>query len=131
MNRLAVALVLAASVLVPPQQPVIRNPHHLRAVELLAQRRPGVPPRVRFEWDQVTGAREYALTGRWTKPPSWTMQTNDYRVTAQTATSWDAERVQFDVTLPEGHHSWKVVALFGAGGVGDFANPTPFSFELR
>lgn len=112
-------------------QEVVRNPRQLRAVELLTQRRPGVAPRVRFEWDQVAGAHEYLLTGRWTRPPSWTMQTGDYHVTPQTATSWGAQRVQFDVSLPDGHHSWTVVALFGAGNVGDFANPTPFSFELH
>lgn len=129
MIRAAVLALLVTVVSV--QQPVIRNPRRLRAVELLAQRRPGVPPRVRFEWDQVPGAHEYLLTGRWTTPPSWTMRTGDYHVTPQIATSWDAQRVQFDVSLPEGHHSWTVVALFGAGNEGDLANPTPFSFELR
>lgn len=113
------------------QQPVVHNPRRLQAVELLAQHQPGVPPRVRFEWDQVQGAREYLLKGRWTTPPSWTLKTSDYHVTQQIATSWDARRVRFDVSLPEGHHSWTVVALFGDADAGDFANPTALSFELR
>lgn len=129
----AVAFALAVTALQPAQQRAVRNPHELRAVELLARRRPGVPPRVRFEWDQVPGAHEYLLRGRWTTPTSWTLQTTDYRVTRKTATSWGAagRQVEFDVTLPEGHHSWAVVALFGTDGVGDFASPTGVSFELR
>lgn len=122
------ALILAA--LQPAQQPVVRNPRELRAVELLAQRRTGVPPRVRFEWDQVAGARAYALEGRWTTPPSWTVRAIDYRVTPQTATRWAGQRVQFEVTLPEGHHSWSVVALFDHGDA-DFGSPAAVSFELR
>jgi hypothetical protein len=115
------------------QQPVVRNPRDLKAVELLAQRRPGVPPRVRFEWDQVAGANEYLLRGHWTTPTSWSVQTTDYHVTPKTATSWGGagQQVRFDVTLPEGHHSWTVVALFGSGGVGDFGRPTAVTFELR
>ena len=131
MNRLAV-IVLALTLLPSPRQEVMRNPHRLAAVQLLAERRPGVAPRVRFEWDQVSGAHEYLLTGRWTNPPSWTVQTGEYRVTPRIATSWDARHVQFDVSLPEGHHSWRVVALFGQrGDAGDFANPTLVSFEIR
>ena len=129
----AAALALTMSVLAPAQQPGLRNPRELKAVELLARRRPGVPPRVRFEWDQVAGAHEYLLRGRWTTPTSWAVQTTDYRVTRKTATSWGGagQQVEFDVTLPEGHHSWVVVALFGTEGVGDFASPTGLSFELR
>jgi hypothetical protein len=124
---------LALVALPPAQQPVVRNPRELKAVELLAQRRAGVPPRVRFEWDQVAGAHEYLLRGRWTTPTSWTVQTTDYYVTPKTATSWGGagQHVQFDVTLPEGHHSWAVVALFGSASVGDFGSPTGVSFELR
>jgi hypothetical protein len=124
---------LAVSVLDGAQQPVVRNPHELKAVELLAQRRPGVPPRVRFDWDQVAGANEYLLRGHWTTPTSWSVHTTDYRVTPKTATTWGGagQHVQFDVTLPEGHHSWTVVALFGSGGVGDFGRPTAVTFELR
>ena len=115
------------------QQPVVRNPHALKAVELLTQRRPGVPPRVRFEWDHVAGASEYLLRGHWTTPTSWSVQTTDYHVTPKTATAWGGagQHVEFDVTLPEGHHSWAVVALFGSGSVGDFASPTAVTFELR
>lgn len=130
MTRAAGSLLLLF-VLALPQQPVVRNPRRLQAVELLSQHQPGVLPRVRFEWDQVPGAREYLLEGRWTTPPSWTLRTGRYRVTQQIATSWDAQRVRFDVSLPEGHHSWIVVALFGAAGAGDFENPAAFSFELR
>jgi hypothetical protein len=125
------ALVVAA--LPGAQQPTVRNPHELKAVELLAQRRPGTPPRVRFEWDQVAGAHEYLLRGRWTTSTTWNVQTTDYRVTPRTATTWGraGQRVQFDVTLPEGHHSWAVVALFGTSRAGDFGRPTAVTFELR
>ena len=121
------------TVLLRAQQPAVRNPRQLKAVELLAERRDGVPPRVRFEWDQVAGANEYLLRGRWTTAASWTVRTTDYRVTPRTATAWGGagEHVKFDVTLPEGHHSWTVVALFGVGRVGDFASPTSVAFELR
>ena len=125
--------VIVASLVGLAQQPRVRNPRELKAIELLGERRSGVLPRVRFEWDQVAGAHEYLLKGRWTSPRSWSVQTTDYQVTPKTATSWGGagQRVQFDVTLPEGHHSWTVIALFGNGGVGDFANPTNVSFELR
>jgi len=128
-----VVCALALMLLPHAQQPDVRNPHELKAVELLVERRGGVPPRVRFEWDQVAGAHEYLLRGHWTTPTSWAVQTTDYHVTAKTATNWGGagRHVQFDVTLPEGHHSWTVVALFGAGRVGDFATPTAVTFELR
>lgn len=127
-----VAAAACALALLPAvRQPDIRNPRQLRAVQLLSQRQSGVPPRVRFEWDAVAGAREYVLRGRWSEPPSWTLETREYRITPQVATRWEARRVQFDLSLPEGHHSWTIVALFGPGEIGDFANPTSFSFELR
>ncbi len=131
MIRAFTAGALLVAALLGSSQEVVRNPRQLRAVQLLAQRPPGIAPRVRFEWDQVPGAREYLLGGQWANPPSWTMQSREYRVTPQTATRWDAKQVQFDVSLPEGSHSWKVVALFGRDDRGDFANPTPFSFDVR
>jgi len=129
----AVVYALGVVLLQRAQQPVMRNPRELKAAELLAQRRPGVPPRVRFEWDQVAGAHEYLLRGQWTTPTSWTVKSTDYHVTPTTATSWGGagQRVQFDVTLPEGHHSWTVVALFGTSRAGDFGSPTAVTFELR
>ncbi|HEY2162674.1 MAG TPA: hypothetical protein VGH04_01730 [Gemmatimonadaceae bacterium] len=124
---------MGVTLLAGAQQPVVRNPRELKAVEILAQRRPGVPPRVRFEWDQVAGAHEYLLRGHWTTPTSWSVRASDYHVTPKTATTWGGagQNVEFDVTLPEGHHSWTVVALFGTSGVGDFASPTAVTFELR
>ena len=130
MMRIGV-LAFALALLPAAQQTVIRNPRQLRAMQLLTQRQSGVLPRVRFEWDAVAGAHGYLLSGRWANPLSWTLASGEYRVTRQVATRWDAQRVQFDVSLPEGHHSWRVVALFGTDDVGDFARPTTYSFELR
>lgn len=142
-NRLTVVAVLCAATMVAPvaasaQVSVestahagVRNPRALRATQLLEQRSPGTLARVRFEWDQVSGAHEYAVTGRWTAFPSWTIQTREYHVTRSNATSWNAERVTFEVALPEGSHSWQIVALFGPKNVGDYAKPTAFSFDIR
>ena len=107
------------------------NPRRLRAMQLLDRRKAGVPPRVRFEWDPVAGARKYVLTGRWTTPPSWAIQSEEHRVTPQNATVWGSNRVAFEVSLPEGTHSWSVVALFGPHEHGDFDHPTSVSFDLR
>jgi hypothetical protein len=35
------------------------------------------------------------------------------------------------VSLPEGTHSWSVVALLGPQEHGDFDHPTTVSFEVR
>ena len=110
---------------------VPRNPSTLRASQLLQRRVPGSLPRVRFEWDQVRGATQYLLSGQWTAAPSWTVQSREYRVTANIATSWDATHASFDVSLPEGSHSWRLVALFGPRDIGDFERPTSTSFDVR
>jgi hypothetical protein len=107
------------------------NPRQLHALEVLDRRKPGVAPRIRFEWDPVPGARRYALTGRWTSPPSWAIQSQQERVSPQNAAAWDSHRVAFETSLPEGTHSWSVVALFGADEHGDFAHPTTVMFEVR
>ena len=107
------------------------NPRQLRALQVLDRRRPGVTPRIRFEWDAVPGVRRYSLTGRWTSPPSWAIQSEQYRVTQENATTWETRRVAFELPLPEGTHSWSVVALFGADEHGDFAHPTSASFDVR
>lgn len=111
--------------------PAVRNPQRLRASEVRERRTTPVEPRIRFEWDQVAGVRQYSLYGRWTTPPSWTIQSREYRVTPQTAAQWDARRVAFDVSLPKGSHSWKLVALYGPKSLGDFEKPTQLSFEVR
>jgi hypothetical protein len=110
---------------------VATNPTRLRALQLLERRKAGVAPRVRFEWDAVPGARRYALTGRWTSPPSWAIQSTIQHVTRQNATVWDSQRVAFELSIPEGTHSWSVVALFGPSERGDFDHPTSVSFEIR
>ena len=110
---------------------VTTNPRQLRAMQLLDRRKAGVAPRVRFEWDAVAGARAYVLTGRWTSPPSWAIQSAEHRVTAQNASVWESRRVAFEVSIPEGTHSWSVVALFGPHEHGDFDHPTPVSFDIR
>ena len=107
------------------------NPRRLRAMQLLERRKAGVAPRIRFEWDPVVGARRYVLMGRWTSPPSWAIQSEVHRVTPQNATAWDSRRVAFEVSVPEGTHSWSVVALFGPHEHGDFDHPTPVSFDVR
>ena len=108
-----------------------RSPRRLRAVQLLASRAPGVEPRVQFEWDQVSGAHEYLLSGKWTGTQSWTMRSREFHVMPANATTWDAQRVTFAVSLPQGSHSWKVVALFNADDVPDLDDATTVSFDLR
>ena len=107
------------------------NPRQLRAMQLLDRRKPGVPPRIRFEWNPVSGARRYVLTGHWTSPPSWTIQSEEHRVTPGNATAWEPHRIAFELSLPEGSHSWSVVALVGPGERGDFDHPTSVLFDVR
>ena len=127
----AAALLPLCLALTPSSQEVVRNPRYLHAMELLAQRPAGAQPRVRFEWEQVNGAHEYVLTGRWTTAPSWTMHAGEFRVTPRNAVTWDARHVLFEVPLPEGSHSWRVVAVIGPRDLSDFENPTLLSFEVR
>jgi hypothetical protein len=108
-----------------------KNPRQLHAMQLLDRRSLGATPRVRLEWDPVAGARDYALTGRWTSPPSWTIQSASYRVTSRNATAWEPHRVAFEVPMAEGTHSWSVVALSGPDAHGDFDHPTSVSFDVR
>jgi len=109
----------------------IANPPALRASEILSRREPGVASRVLFEWDQVPGAREYVLQGRWIDPTTWGLHAREYRVGSRNAAGWTTERVSFDVSLPPGAHSWAVVAVFGPDEIGDFAHPTHVSFDLQ
>ena len=110
---------------------VMRNPPRLSAVQLLDQQALGVAPRVRFQWDQVPGAVTYVLVGQWTTPTSWTVRSREYRVTPRSATRWKREQVWFEVSLPVGAHSWRVIAIFGPNDAGDFEHPAQLSFELR
>ena len=110
---------------------VARNPRHLSAVQLLEPTRPGHVPHVRFEWDQVPNASGYLLFGSWANADSWTIQSREFRVTPHSATEWDSSSVAFDAALPEGSHSWNVVALFGTDSAVDRRSPTLLSFELR
>ena len=113
------------------QHPTDRNPSYLRAAELLRRTDGGDAPRVRFEWEQVPGARRYVLGGRWTDGQSWAVRSVEYGVTASNATSWERDRVTFDVSLTPGAHSWTIVALFGPEERGDFASPAHLSFTIR
>jgi hypothetical protein len=114
-----------------------KNPRQLRAAQWLGEPREGAGAgaaarsRVRFEWDQVRGARAYVLRGRWTGDGSWAVRSADHRVTSGSATCWGTRRVEFDVALPTGSHSWRVVALFGPNDSGDFENATRLAFEVR
>jgi hypothetical protein len=110
---------------------VIRNPQRLHAVELLDEQALGVAPRVRFQWERVPGAVAYVLVGRWTTPTSWAVRSREYRVTPRSATKWKGGEVWFEVSLPVGDHSWRVVAIHGPNDEGDFGNPTQVSFKLR
>ena len=109
----------------------VSNPRQLRALQVLDRRKPGVAARVRFEWDPASGARRYVLTGHWTSPPSWAVQSQQHRVTPQNAMAWEPHRVAFEVSVPDGFHSWSVVALFGADEHGDFNHPTTVSFDVK
>ncbi len=126
-----VAVMLGATMPSQSQGPAVRNPTFLRASELLARRAPGVAPRIRFEWERVPGAREYLLRGQWTDAQSWAVRSSEYRVSERNATSWESERVTFDVSLPEGSHSWTLVAMFGPNELGDFESPAHLSFTVR
>jgi hypothetical protein len=131
-RRLALgALVPLRLAFTPPSQEIARNPRYLHAMELLARQPAGAQPLIRFEWEQVTGAHEYVLTGRWTEVPSWTMHAGEFRVTPRNAATWNARHVLFEVPLPEGSHSWRVVAVIGPHDEADFENPTLLSFDVR
>ena len=108
-----------------------RNPQRLDAVQLLEQRTSSNALRVRFEWDNVPGATQYVLMGKWTTPPSWTVRASEFRVTPQLAKQWDDEKVLFEVLLPAGNHSWQVVAVFRSITSSDFGHPTLKSFEIK
>ena len=113
------------------RQATMRNPQRLRAVQLLDQQAVGVAPRVCFQWDQVPGAVEYVLVGRWTTSTSWAMRSREYRVNPRSATRWASGHVSFELSLPVGSHSWRVIAVFGPNDAGDFEHPAQLSFELR
>jgi hypothetical protein len=118
-----------------PTESMPKNPRQLRAAQWLGEPREGAGAgarsRVRFEWEQVRGARAYMLRGRWTGDGSWAVRSADHRVTSGNATCWGTRRVEFDVALPAGSHSWRVVALFGPNDNGDFENATRLAFEVR
>jgi hypothetical protein len=102
----------------------------LRARELLRRREPGRAPRVLFEWERVRGAREYLLRGQWVEPETWAFRVLEFRVAGGNGAARSDRLVGFEVSLPEGSHSWTVVAVFGPAGLGDFARPTHLSFDL-
>ena len=108
----------------------IRNPAFLRASEQLTRRDPADPRRVRFEWEQV-GAAEYVLQGQWVEPGSWAARRREISVTPKSAARWDSRVVVLELGLEPGAHSWSVVAVFPGKGLGDFANPTRLSFDVR
>ena len=106
------------------------NPRALRATQVLERRPQGERARVRFEWDQVSGARAYVLIGRWTQPPSWTIQSREFRVSRQNASSWTGKTVTYDLALPPGNHSWRVMTLGTRNGV-DSTSAAALSFEVK
>jgi len=131
-------LLLALSGSVGAQQPKgsarptsPKNPAALQATQRLEVRRPGVAPKVRFSWERVAGAEEYVLTGRWTDARSWTLRSQEFRITPNNATRWGDDSVAFDVALAEGSYSWQLVAVFGANDAGDYAHPARTSFDIR
>lgn len=110
---------------------VVRRGHPLKAVQLLEYRPTDADARVRFEWDQVSGARAYRLVGRWTGTVSWVVRTREHVVTAQNATSWTPQRVTFEVPLPLGNHSWRLVAVFGHNELRAVGDSTPLAFAVK
>jgi hypothetical protein len=110
---------------------IARRDHPLRAAQLLEYRPVGADARVRFEWDQVPGAREYRLVGRWTGAVSWTVRTREYRVTSRTATRWTSQGVSLEVQLPQGNHSWRLIAVFGPNDLRIVGDSTPLSFAVK
>lgn len=108
----------------------VRNPSFLRASEQLTRREPTDLRRVRFEWEQV-GAAQYVLQGQWVEPGSWATRRREISVTAKTAGRWEDRLVVLELGLEPGAHSWSVVAVFPGRGVGDFANPTRLTFDVR
>ena len=103
----------------------------LRVVQLLEYRPAGADARVRFEWDQVSGAREYRLVGRWTGTMSWIVKTREYAVTTRSATIWTSQRVTFEVPIPLGNHSWRLLAAFGPNDLRMLGDSTPVSFAIK
>lgn len=136
-SALSPRLILAAQTRSdPPSQArdhgadTMRNPGFLRASEQLTRRDPADPRRVRFEWEQV-GAAEYVLQGQWLEPGSWATRRREVSVTAKTAGRWEDRLVVIELGLEPGAHSWSVVAVFPGKLLGDFANPTRLSFDVR
>lgn len=105
--------------------------HPLQAVQLLEYRPAGAEPRVRFEWDQVRGARAYRLVGHWTSTVSWTVRMREHAVTSLNAASWTPRRVTYETALPAGNHSWRLMAVFGPNDVRVVGDSTPVSFAVR
>lgn len=110
---------------------VARRGHPLKAVQVLEYRPTGADARVRFEWDQLSGAREYRLVGRWTGTVSWAVKSREHAVTARNATSWTPQRVTFEVPLPLGNHSWRLIAVFGPNDWRLVGDSTPVSFAVK
>jgi hypothetical protein len=103
----------------------------LTAVQVLEYRPTGADARVRFEWDQVSGAREYRLVGRWTGTVSWAVRTREYVVNARNATTWTSQGVTFEVPLPLGNHSWRLAAVFAPNVVRVLGDSIPVSFAVK
>jgi hypothetical protein len=55
----------------------------------------------------------------------------EYTVTARTASTWAAQRVTFEVPLPLGNHSWRLVAVFGPNDLRIVGDSTPVSFAVK
>ena len=110
---------------------VTRRGHPLLAVQHLEYRPAGADARVRFEWDQVRGAREYRLVGHWTSTISWTVRMREHAVTTVNAASWTPRRVTYETSLPPGNHSWRLMAVFGPNDVRVVGDSTPVSFAVR
>ena len=108
-----------------------RRDHPLRAVQLLEYRPSGSDARVRFEWTPVSGARQYRLLGHWTGTLSWAVKTREYAVTPGNATSWSPQRVTYEVLLPLGNHSWRLVGVFGPNDFRTIGDSTPLSFAVK
>lgn len=136
------ALALASAALSPQRQATSQAPlvtaagravhgPHLRALQLLEQRRPGALPRVRFEWEPIRAAQEYVLTGRWIGNIAWTVHTRQVRVTRGSATTWTPSQITVELALPEGTHSWRLSAVLDADHTREVGEPSLISFAIH
>lgn len=110
----------------------LRGGHPIfRAIAILERRASDSPPRVRFEWTPRDGVSEYLLVGAWTSHQSWTVERRGFRVDRRNASTWDDRLVTFEVSLPPGNHSWRLMPVGRAHAVEPAGERAQIWFDLR